>query len=93
LFTCCSKKGWAAEKSSKKGVNWKEQSFLSSQTQWSWQIKRACTSFWTCSSSPGHWSHTQEPSSCQAAASTLTFKVCARKRAEFTYIAHYNMFG
>ena len=55
-----------------------EKCFLSSQTRWSWQIKRACTSFWTCSSSPGHWSHTQEPSSCHAAAST--FKVCARKR-------------
>jgi len=40
--------------------------------------EHACTSFWTCSSSPGHWSHTQEPSSCHAAAST--FKVCARKR-------------
>jgi len=78
LLTCCSKKGWAAEKSSKKGVNRKEKCFLSSQTRWSWQNKRACTSFWTCSSSPGHWSHTQEPSSSHAAAST--FKVCARKR-------------
>ena len=77
LLTCCSKKGWVAEKSSKKGVNRKEKCFLSSQTRWSWQIKRACTSFWTCSSSLGHWSHTQEPSSSHAAAST--FKVCARK--------------
>jgi len=42
LLTCCSKKGWAAEKSSKKGVNRKENCFLSSQTQWSWQNKRAC---------------------------------------------------
>ena len=57
LLTCCSKKGWVAEKSSKKGVNRKKKCFLSSQTRWSWQIKRACTSFWTCSSSPGHWSH------------------------------------
>ena len=55
-----------------------EKCFLSSQTWWSWQDKRACTSFWTCSSSPGHWSHTQEPSSSHAAAST--FKVSARKR-------------
>ena len=78
LLPCCSKKGWAAEKSSKKGKNRKEKCFLSLQTRWSWQIKRACTSFWTCSSSSGHWSHTQEPSSCHAAAST--FKVCARKR-------------
>ena len=85
LLTCCSKKGWAAEKSSKKGENRKEKCFLSSQTRWSWQIKRACTSFWTCSSSPGHWSHTQEPFSCHAAAST--FKVCARKR-NLLYIAH-----
>jgi len=77
LLTCFSKKGWAAEKSSKKGVNRKENSFLSSQTRWSWQNKRACTSFWTCSSSPGHWSHMREPSSNHAAAST--FKVCARK--------------
>jgi len=77
--TCCSKKGWAAEKSSKKGViNRKEKCFLSSQTRWSWQNKKACTSFWTCSSSPGHWPNTQEPSSSHAAAST--FKVCARKR-------------
>jgi len=62
LLTCCSKKGWVAEKSSKKGVNRKEKCFFSSQTRWSWQNKRACTSFWTCSSSPGHWLHTQEPS-------------------------------
>ena len=61
LLTCCSKKGWAAEKSSKKGVNRTEKCFLSSQTRWSWQNKRACTSFWTCSSSPGHWSHTRKP--------------------------------
>jgi len=60
LLTCSNKKGWAAEKFSKKGENRKEKCFLSSQTRWSWQIKRACTSFWTCSSSPGHWSHTQE---------------------------------
>jgi len=31
LLTCCSKNGWAAEKSSKKGVNRKEKCFLSSQ--------------------------------------------------------------
>jgi len=30
LLTCCSKKGWAAEKSSKKGVNRNEKCFLSS---------------------------------------------------------------
>jgi len=45
LLTCCSKKSWAAEKPSKKGVNRKEKSFLTLQTRWSWQIKRACTSF------------------------------------------------
>jgi len=45
LLTCCSKKGWAAEKTSKKGVNKKEKCFLSPQTRWSWQNKRACTSF------------------------------------------------
>ena len=39
LLTCCSKKGWVAEKSSKKGVNRKEKCFLSSQTRWSWQIR------------------------------------------------------
>jgi len=50
LLTCCSKKGWAAEKSTKKGVNRKEKCFLSSQTRWSWRIKRACTSFLTCCS-------------------------------------------
>jgi uncharacterized protein YllA (UPF0747 family) len=33
----CSKKGWAAEKVLKKGVNRKEKCFLSSQTRWSWQ--------------------------------------------------------
>jgi len=38
LLTCCSKKGWAAEESSKKGVNRKEKCFLSSQTRWYWQI-------------------------------------------------------
>jgi hypothetical protein len=31
VLTCCSKKGWAAEKSSKKGENRKEKCFLSSQ--------------------------------------------------------------
>ena len=49
LLTCCSKKGRAAEKSSEKGVNRMEKCFLSSRTWWSWQNKRACTSFWTCS--------------------------------------------
>jgi len=44
--------------------------------------KRACTSFWTCSTSPGHWSHTREPSSSHAAASA--FKVCVRKRSLLT---------
>jgi hypothetical protein len=34
---CC--KGWAAEKSSKKGVNRKEKCFLSSQSRWSWGYK------------------------------------------------------
>jgi len=82
---CCSKKGWAAEKSSKKGGNRKEKCFLSSHTRWSWQNKRARTSFWTCSSSPGHWSHTRETSS------SLNFQ-SMRTQAESTYIAH-NMFG
>jgi hypothetical protein len=45
LLTCFSKNGWAGEKSSKKGENRKEKCFLSSQTRWSWQIKRARTSF------------------------------------------------
>ena len=53
-----------------------------------WQNKRACTSFWTCSSSPGHWSHTQEPSSSHAAAST--FKACARKQ---NLLMAHNMLG
>ena len=74
-------KGLGSWKVLKKGVNRKEKCLLSSQTRWSWQNKRACTSFWTCLSSPGHWSHTQEPSSSYAAAST--FKLCARKRSLF----------
>jgi hypothetical protein len=49
---------WKVLKKMCKRVNRKENYFLSSQTRWSWQNKRACTSFWTCSSSPGHWSHT-----------------------------------
>jgi len=71
-------KGLGCWKVLKKRCKQKGKRFLSSQTRWSWQIKRACTSFWTCSSSPGHWSHTQEPSSSHAAAST--FRVCARKQ-------------
>ena len=51
LLTCCSKKVGLL-KSPKKGVNRKEKCFLSSQTRWSWRNKRACTSFWTCSSPP-----------------------------------------
>ena len=39
LLTCCSKKVWAAETSSKKGVNRKEKCFLSSQSRWSWGYK------------------------------------------------------
>ena len=82
LLTCCSNRRRAIlEKSSKKGVNRKGKCFLSSQTRWSWQNKRACTSFWT-QSPPGHWSHTREPSSSHAAAST--FKVLARKRSLLT---------
>jgi len=46
------------KRSSKKVVNRKETCFISSQTRWPWQNKRACHSCWTCSSSPGHWSHT-----------------------------------
>ena len=64
-------KGLGCWKVLKKRWNRKDKCFLSSQTRWSWQITRACTSFWTCSSSPGHCSHTQEPSSSYAAASTL----------------------
>ena len=64
-------KGLGCWKILKEGVNRKEKCFLSLQTRWSWQNKRACTLFWTCSSSPGHWSYTQEPSSSHAAASTF----------------------
>jgi len=46
LLTCCSKKGWAAEKSSKKSVNRKEMCFLSSKTRWSWQIIQEKANIW-----------------------------------------------
>jgi len=73
-------KGQAAEKSSKKGCNNKEEFVLSSRTRWSCQNIIVCTPFWTrCLSSPGHWSHMRELPSSHAAAST--FKVWARKRS------------
>ena len=81
-------KRWGCWKVLKKNVDRKQKCFLSSQTRWSWQNKRACTSFWTCLSSPGHWSHTQEPSSSHAAAST--FKACARKQ---NLLMAHNMLG
>jgi hypothetical protein len=37
-------KGLGCWKVLRKGVNRKEKCFLSSQTRWSWQNKRACTS-------------------------------------------------
>jgi hypothetical protein len=40
-------KGLSRWKVLKNVVNEKEKCFLSSQTRWSWQYKRACTSFWT----------------------------------------------
>jgi len=43
---------------------------------WSWQNKR------TCSSSPGHWSHTREPATFKPRCSTS--RVCARKRSLLT---------
>jgi len=44
-------KGLGCWKVLKKDIIRKEKCFLSSQTWWSWQSKRACTSFWTWSSS------------------------------------------
>ena len=78
-------KGLGCWKVLKKGCFQKGECFFSSQTRWSCQIKRACASFWTCSSLPGHWSHTRETSS------SLNFQ-SMRTQAESTYIAH-NMFG
>ena len=78
------------EKRCKKKI---EKCFPNSQIWLSWQNEKACTvwTWWICSSSPGHWSYTQEePLPSHAAAST--FKVCAHKRSlASTDIAH-NMF-
>jgi len=76
---------WGKRRKDRKNVSSarKEQCFLSWRTRWSWQNKRACTSSWTCPSSPGHWSHTQEPSSSHAAASV--FEECARKWSLLTF--------
>jgi hypothetical protein len=76
-------------KSLKKGKNKKVKCFLSSKTRWSWQNKRACTSFWTCSSSPGYWSHTREPPFKPRCC--LNFQ-SMRTQAESTDITQ-NMFG
>ena len=45
--------------------------------------EHASTSFWTCSSSPGRWSYTEEPPSSHADASSS--KVCARKHLLYYY--------
>ena len=63
LLTCCSKKGWAAEKSSKKGENRKEKCFLSSQTVQTVQNTEVCTN---CTNCAKHGSkHVQNTEVCQ----------------------------
>jgi len=81
---CCKRKLWkggplvaanrvGAEKSSKTCACKKENFF-----QRSWQNKRACTTFQTCSSSPGRSSHLQELPSSSHAELTL-FEISAAR--------------
>jgi len=86
-LTGCSKKGWAAEKSSKKGVNRKEKRFLSSQLVGLGKIKEhaPCSDYVHHQQDVGHIRENHHQA-------TLLPQLPKYTQGESTYIVH-DMFG